>query len=443
MIVRSGAAVLGILFLSVFSGNRCAFAALEPTTLSWKECTERAAAENGELRAAVAARDSTRNLEGVARSGFLPSLTASMGITEGSGGGGGTVVGAGSSGGGASLVVSGSGMTTYTATLSGAQNIFNGFQDYGKVKQAKANTRAADANVAIVKAKVSFDLKSSFVGVVYANDAVKLTEEITRRRQDNLRLVELSFESGRENKGSVLLSRANLNQAKYDDLQAHNTRIVTKAQLARVLGYDDPDAFEITDGVPVQEPVPVSDFKTLALQTPDVRQGKAQEESANDAITVARSGFFPSLNLTGTAGKQGTEFFPQNDRWNAGLTLSLPFFTGGKDLYGTRAATQTWIASGNTLFNTDRQILAKLKQTYSTYVEAVLKVKVDESFRDATMLRAEIARRKYNNGLLSFEDWDIIENDLIARQKTYLISKRDRVTAEAAWEQAQGKGAIP
>jgi hypothetical protein len=44
---------------------------------------------------------------------------------------------------------------------------------------------------------------------------------------------------------------------------------------------------------------------------------------------------------------------------------------------------------------------------------------------------------------MSFEDWDRIENDLIQRQKTVLQSQRDRVTAEAAWEQAQGKGVIP
>ncbi len=419
--------------------------AAEIPTLSWKESVQRAAEQNGELRSAMAAREATHNQEGVARSGFLPSLTASMGITESSGGGGGTVVGAGSSGGGASLVVTGSsnGSTTYSATLSGSQNLFNGLQDYGKVKQAKANTRAQDANVAAVKAKVSNDLKSSFEGVVYANESVKLTEEIIHRRADNLRLVELSFESGRENKGSELLSRANLEQAKYDDLQAHNARGVAKAQLARVLGFDNPEDFEIRDSVPIQEPVPVTDFKELALSTPDHLQAKAQEESANDAITVARSGFFPALNLTGTAGKQGTQFFPQTDRWSAGLTLSLPFFSGGRDFYGTRGATETWIASSNTLYNTDRQVLAKLKLAYSAYVEAVAKLKVDRGFRDATMLRAEIARSKYNNGLLSFEDWDIIENDLITRQKTYLISQRDRVTAEAAWEQAQGKGAVP
>jgi outer membrane protein TolC len=88
-------------------------------------------------------------------------------------------------------------------------------------------------------------------------------------------------------------------------------------------------------------------------------------------------------------------------------------------------------------------LLVRLKQAWAGYVESEEKLKVDQAFLEAAVLRAEIARSRYNNGLMSFEDWDRIENDLIQRQKTVLQSQRDRVTAEAAWEQAQGKGVIP
>jgi outer membrane protein TolC len=91
----------------------------------------------------------------------------------------------------------------------------------------------------------------------------------------------------------------------------------------------------------------------------------------------------------------------------------------------------------------DRQTLPKLKQMYRAFVESLEKLKVDRDFLEAASVRAEIARSKYNNGLLSFEDWDIIENDLITKQKTYLQSERDVILAEAAWQQTRGKGIIP
>ena len=83
-----------------------------------------------------------------------------------------------------------------------------------------------------------------------------------------------------------------------------------------------------------------------------------------------------------------------------------------------------------------------LKQTHAAFVEAVERLSVDEAFLEAAITRAEIARSKYAQGLMSFEDWDRIENDLIVRQKAVLFSRRDRVTAQAAWEQAQGVGVI-
>ena len=73
-------------------------------------------------------------------------------------------------------------------------------------------------------------------------------------------------------------------------------------------------------------------------------------------------------------------------------------------------------------------------------MESIEKLKVDQSFLEAALKRSEIARSKYNNGLMTFEDWDLIENDLIARETAVLQSQKDRATAEAAWQQAQGQG---
>ena len=121
----------------------------------------------------------------------------------------------------------------------------------------------------------------------------------------------------------------------------------------------------------------------------------------------------------------------------------FPLFNGGKDYHGTRSASAAWQAAELNRFNINRDLLVRLQTTYSAFVEAVTKLRVDESFVKAATLRAEIARKRYNNGLMNFEDWDIVETDLINRRRSYLQSKRDRVIAEAAWEQAQGKGVLP
>jgi outer membrane protein TolC len=202
--------------------------------------------------------------------------------------------------------------------------------------------------------------------------------------------------------------------------------------------------FDLQDDIPLSDPPEMRpDFPAIADETPDLRTAEAQERSARAEIRSSRSYFFPRLDLGGAAGRTGDSFFPEDNHWSVGVTLTVPLFDGGRDWYGSKGAVSSWEASLQNRLSVRRQLLSKLEQLFHAYVEAIAKLRVDQSFRDAAVLRAEVARRKYNNGLLSFDDWDVIENDLIARQRSSLLSERDRVIAEAAWEQGQGKGVIP
>lgn len=401
--------------------------------LTWEDALARAAQSSAELSAANAELRAVEYQEPVARSGFFPSVSANLGYDRSDGrviaGTGGTVGG-----------------SAHSTTLSGTQNLYAGGADAARSERAQANTRVAQANVQAVKAKLSRELKSAFQSLVYAQASEELTQEIVRRREENLRLVELRFKGGRENKGSVLLSQANLEQARYDGLQARNASRVARAQLATVLRANATPDYRIAGpGVPVQAPPAMPpDFAQLAAATPEAAQAQGRYDAAVADVSITRAPLFPSVSLNGTVGRYGDDFSPEDEqRWSVGVNLSVPIFNGGRDYYGTKSAQATKYAAGETRANTILQASTRLEQAYAAYLEAVAKLNLDESFRRAALVRAEIARQKYNNGLLSFEDWDIIENDLIGRQKVYLQSQRDRVIAEAVWEQAQGRGSIP
>jgi len=385
-----------------------------------------AAAVNPDLRVA---RDNLRAAEMDVRgagSGFLPKLTGSVAKND-------------------SKVPASTITTTpdYNAALTASQNLFAGFRDQASVAQARANRTVAEINLRIARARLSFDLKSAFAALRSAEDALKLSADILHRREQNLRLVELLYESGRENKGSLFLSQATLSQARFELLQAEQALRVAQAQFARVLGRDDPQALRLAGEVPTTMPPKQVDFTQAVQDTPDQQRAFAQIEAAKAGVDIASSSFWPSLDLSGTASRQGDDWFPEDRRNSVSLSLTVPFFSGGKDYYGTRSARAKESAAEASREGLIRQLRTQLEQNYSGYAQAVAKLNVDEDFLKAATARAEIARSKYSNGLMSFEDWDIIENDLINRQKAVLQSRRDRVTAEAAWEQSLGNGVIP
>lgn len=393
--------------------------------LTWSACIAEAAARNAELQAAQASLDAARYASRGAYSGFLPQISAAAAHTESSG----------------SLVTAPP--AAYSGSVTATQNLFSGFLDTAKVEQAAGNLEVAEASHAAARAQLSLDLKNAFAGLRYAQDNVELTSRIVERLAENVRLVELRFEGGRENKGSLLLTRATLAQARYDNLQAQQSLVSAQSQLARVLGRADSELLSVTEPVPTGTPQPVDDFAALARATPNYRLLAAQERAAAAGVVLARAAFYPSLNLTGTLSREGADWFPEGTRRTVGVNVTIPIFNGGRDYNATRSSAASRDAAGFNKEGTERQLLVSLRQGYAAYVAAVEKLKVDAAYIEAAEARAQIARSKYNNGLMSFEDWDRIESDLILRQKGWLASQRDRVTAEATWEQIQGKGVIP
>lgn len=391
--------------------------------LTFAQALRLAGDNNAELRRARAELEAAEHDVKSARAGYLPQVSGNVTYSDTSG----------SSAGDAS---------SYSTAITATQNLFAGFQDQARVQRSSAQLESSRAELAEAKATLSRDLKSAFAGLLYAQENVLLTQSILRRLEENLRLVELRFEGGRENKGSYLLTRASVAQARLDHLQAQQALISAQAQFARAIG-ETATTWQVAGEVPIALPEAAPDFVSLMRATPDYREAVASEQVAEADVRLAKSGFYPSVDLRGSVGRDGESWFPSGDRNSVSATVSIPLFSGGRDYYGVRSALASADAAKASLTSIEQQLLVRLKQAYATYVQAVERVNVEREFLEAAQTRASIARARYQNGLLSFEEWDRIESDLIQRQKTSLTSTRERVVAEAEWELVQGRGVIP
>lgn len=411
---------IGILF--------CNFSVLA-RTVDWHSGLSLVQQNNPEWSAANETLKSTQALEGVAKSGFLPDISASLNSSQ-------TY----------NETLSTSSSRSESASLNLSQNLFAGFADLAKLREAKQNTFIAEMTWKQSKAKISYDYRAAYAGLAYAQDYMALTKRIVDRRKENLNIVELRFNSGRENKGSVLLSDAYYQQAMYDRIQAGLQLDVAQATLAQVLGLSLMDEeLTVTKDIPQKnvDGNEAIDFKKLGTLTLEYQKAVAQSELSKFSHQQTQANYYPSLNLTGSLGKTDSVFPPENDRWSVGLNLTIPIFSGGRDYANELSARYRRVAAEVNRTTVSYQSLVKLKQAYAQFRLAIEKVKVDEKFRAAAQLRSDIAKKKYNNGLMTFDDWDVVENDLIQREKNMLTSTRDRITGEASWEHAQGLGLWP
>src|SRR5262249_1951015 len=185
------------------------------------------------------------------------------------------------------------------------------------------------------------------------------------------------------------------------------------------------------------------DFDIMVDEHPDHQRASAQLREAKADVKTARGDLFPSLDASASVAEQKLNSNPFGTNWSAGVNLSYPLYLGGRDFYEWKGSKFLQARAEAQLKTADDQIAVGLKQAYSDFKDAIENIKVQQGFLNAAEARAEIARAQYANGLLSYQDWDLIENDLINNQNTILGSLRDALIAEGNWEKAQGKGAIP
>ncbi len=410
-----------VFYLFFYLNSVCIAKALaearSPLSLNWKEATSLLAQKNPALQAA---RQNVRSAEvkhGAAKWQLVPQLSAEFSLDR-------------------SGSETGSQLSNYAATLGLRQNLFN-FSDFAGIQETRAKLQAEQAAFHSAQAVLVGDLKRAFATLVFTQSSVELSESIIQRRRQNLELVTLRFEGGRENAGSVELSRANFLESELSKSQADNALVLAQAQLGTLLDLEEVRPIRVTDKPPLTPPPLQVDFESLARQAPELKKIVYEEELSRAAVRSAWGKLIPAVNLNANLGKQGERFFPEGDRWTVGVSLSIPF-GNGVAYYNVAAAKAAAQSSFYRRVDATRTIRDRIRAAHNFYVESDKAVQVAQVFLKAARLRAQISRQKYETGLISFDEWDRIETDLVNRETAFLRTSRDRVFAEADWESLIG-----
>ncbi|MDD2708735.1 MAG: TolC family protein [Verrucomicrobiae bacterium] len=411
-----------------------------PENLTWNDCVREAVENNPDIKASWHALQSSEAVRKGSYSDFFPQITVNAGRTRAYQPAD-ESAGVTAFGGAASATEY---TTQYTANITLQQMVFDGFKTRGNVDKARAEARLALANLISEKALVSYELKSAFAQLLYAQDLIGISRSIVAQRDRDYQLVGLRYESGKENKGSVLWSKANLGQAKFDLEQALRNLLVSRRQLLTSMGVGSRSNPVAAVGELVAAPVdPKPDFQALAIKTPAHYQRLAEKDAAAAGITIAQSSLYPWLSATGVVSRQDNKFFPKDNGWSVGVSATWDIFDGAQTYFNVRAARASLQQSQMVLRSTDEQTALSLARDHTDLVDAVEKVRVQSELLEAASLRADIAEVQYRNGLISFQDFYSITNDYINQQRQTLGSRRDALIAEAKWEQSRGVGAIP
>lgn len=326
---------------------------------------------------------------------------------------------------------------SYGFTLQ--QLLYDGFKTSYDVAAASENIRTAQYSYSAISADVRSRLRAAFVELLRAQELSAISERIAQRRRQNVELVRLRYQAGREHKGSLLTAEADAAQAEFNVAQAGRNIELAQRRLSRELGRPAFRPLRAMGDFTVAADVRESpDFEGMAKNNPLVQQRASRREAARFGLRSAEAGYFPQVFANASAGRAATAWPPDTNEWTAGLSLTLPLLDGGiRKAEVARAGSALKQAEADERSGHDG-VQVTLAETWTRLRDAVERVQVQQKFLEAAEARAAIARAQYSNGLISFDTWTIIENDLVQADQTLLDARADALIAEANWIRAQG-----
>jgi outer membrane protein TolC len=410
--------------LAAWLSSACAAETNVPAALTLDDCLAEAARHQPEV---AAAREAVLRAEfqyRAAFSAFLPQLSASA---------------SGSRQGGSANGVT---ANNFATTLQAQESLYTGGHDTALLAQRGYERDLARGELALTLAQFSYGVRSAFIQQLYNSALIGLSTAIATRRSGNVDLVSLRYDGGREHKGSLLRMQAILSQAQFDVQSAQRAFSVARQRLAAALGRDVPVA--AVQGQLVGAPLEARpDYAKLAATVPDVLIAQAKTKAAHEGVRVAKSEYLPTVSAGASITRSDDVFFPQENGWTVGVQLNYPFFPGGRNIQNVRTAQSDERRFALLLRSHWNQAQVDLQQAFNDWQDAVERLRVQQEFLQAAELRAEISRNQYALGLLTFESWDIIENDLISQQRAELAARRDTLLTQAVWERVRGVSLLP
>ena len=383
------------------------------------------------LKAADFRRQATGENRRIARANLLPQIGASAAWSWGNGE---TSIG--------SFDLPDSDIDTQNYSATVVQSLYRQ-ANYEQLDIARSQITQADAIYQVAYQDFLLRVSERYFLVLTYQDGVTFAEAEEKAFQRQYEQAQQRFEVGLTAVTDVYEARASYDNARARAIVARNNLAVAKDALRDIAGqyFDEFDALQ--EVLPLVEPDPLNDeqWVQLAMQNnPAVLSSRAARESAEASMRLARSGYFPTLDLRGTLSRfendkyrfnnpitgETLESTLQADDAQLTLRLDVPLYQGGRVNAQTKQARFLMDAAGQDLDDIQRAAMRETRNAYRAVLAGIQEVQAFEQASISAEKALEATQAGFEVGIRTIVDV------LIAEQRKFQ-AKRDNSVARHAY----------
>jgi outer membrane protein TolC len=326
----------------------------------------------------------------------------------------------------------------YSTGISASQTFFDFWKTRSQVNIQKLNADSARADLSNTEEQVILNVKASYYGVLKAKRNLVVAEETVKQFQQHLEQAKAFYEVGTKPKFDVTKAEVDLGNAQLNLISTRNSLKIAMVILNNAIGVPEAPEYQIEDSLSFSKySITFKEAVDKAYENrPELRSILLKKKATEESVSLAKKGYLPVLNGDASYSWAGDKFNLNDGGWSAGLTLSIPIFSGFStkhEISEAKANLLVLTANEETLRQT---VLLEVQQSLLNLAEAEERITVAELTVKQAQENADIANGRYAAGVgnpIEVTDADVaLSNARTANNQALYDYKLARASLEKA-----------
>ena len=187
--------------------------------------------------------------------------------------------------------------------------LFNGLINYYQRYSDEYNLKASLQDVNQAKEDLSLNITSYYLQVLLSKEILEVAKEQVKISEEQVKRLEIEVANGKTSESELYNAKSTLATDLVNVTKTNNDLILAKVDLAQLMNYNDYSAFEVEK----PDEKNMTSFSTDSLKLaaiienattnrPEIIAANFRIEKNKYDVEVARSSYYPSLNLSASYG---------------------------------------------------------------------------------------------------------------------------------------------
>lgn len=326
----------------------------------------------------------------------------------------------------------------WSGRLSLSQPIYMGGKIDGNYRQADLGVELARLDYEKLREDILFQARVSFYDMLLARQMESISQEAYAVTAEHLQVSQALYDAGKLSAYDLSRVKVQLANQKTSLLKAKNNAQLAADSLLNILGWEPALDTEFIGQLGYAEK-PYKNYEAGLASAMEyrleMRELICQERISDSAISLAHSGYLPTLILGSSVSRQNNlPISPAeawNNSWSTNLTLNISLFEGGATRSRVRQAQTQKEQARLSREQLARTITIEVKQAYYAFAQAQENISGQGQNVDTAKDNLRIAQERYRLGLMSDLEVRDAELSLTQAEINFYQATYDYLVAQA------------